>query len=72
MDYLILRAFIEPLLDGRKILPIDVYDTVTWMAVTALSEESIALGGHPVPFPDFTGGAWFEREPAPQHRYSLV
>ncbi len=71
MDYLILRAFIEPLQNGLTTLPIDVYDTVTWMAVTALSEESVALGGHPVPFPDFTRGAWIEREKAPQHRYSL-
>lgn len=71
MDYLILRAFIEPLLSGSSQLPIDVYDTATWMAVTALSEESVALGGHPVPFPDFTNGAWIEREPAPSHRYSL-
>jgi len=71
MDYLILRAFIEPLQNGLTVLPIDVYDTVTWMAVTALSEESVALGGHPVSFPDFTRGAWIEREMAPQHRYSL-
>ena len=71
MDYLILRAFIEPLQSGLDVMPIDLYDTVTWMAVTALSEESIALGGHPVPFPDFTRGAWIEREPAPRHRYSL-
>ena len=27
-------------------------------AVTALSEESIAKGGMPVAFPDFTNGAW--------------
>ncbi len=71
MDYLILRAFIEPLLAGQKTLPIDVYDTVTWMAVTALSEESVALGGQPVPFPDFTRGAWIEREAPAASPYSL-
>jgi hypothetical protein len=71
MDYLILRAFIEPLLAGMAQLPIDVYDTATWMAVTALSEESVALGGHPVPFPDFTNGSWIDREPAANHRYAL-
>ncbi len=38
--------------------PIDVYDAAAWMAVTCLSEESVALGGAPVCFPDFTGGKW--------------
>jgi len=71
MDYLILRAFIEPLQAGIKQLPIDVYDTAAWMAVTALSEASVALGGQTLPFPDFTQGGWIGREPAPDHRYSL-
>ena len=34
------------------------YDGAAWMAVTALSEESIAKGGVPVAFPDFTNGKW--------------
>ena len=34
--------------------PVDIYDAVTWMAVSALSEESIKKGGAPVEFPDFT------------------
>ena len=37
-----------------KPMPVDVYDAASWMAVTALSEASIAKGGVPVEFPDFT------------------
>ena len=62
MDYLILAAFAESVqFDAEP--PIDVYDTATWMAVTALSEQSISLGSSPVPFPDFTDGMWIDREP---------
>ncbi|HBP38475.1 MAG TPA: glycosyl hydrolase [Clostridiales bacterium] len=71
MDYLVLRAFIEPLMQGFKQMPIDVWDVATWMAVTPLSEESVALGGQPVAFPDFTNGSWICRQIAPDHRYSL-
>ena len=70
MDYLCLRAFIESV--ARKIQPpIDVYDAAAWMAVSILSEQSIALGGHPVSFPDFTRGKWIHREPGPASKYSL-
>ena len=62
MDYLVLSAFAESVrLDAKP--PIDVYDTAVWMAVTCLSEQSIAIGGAPVPFPDFTNGMWIDREP---------
>ncbi|MBR4727183.1 MAG: Gfo/Idh/MocA family oxidoreductase [Clostridia bacterium] len=62
MDFLVLSAFVESLrLEAAP--PIDVYDTAAWMAVTALSEQSIALGGAPVPFPDFTNGMWIDRAP---------
>lgn len=60
MDYLVLRAFVESLQE-KKPFPIDVYDAAAWMAVTALSEESIALGSAPVAVPDFTGGRWMRR-----------
>ena len=60
MDYLVERAFFEAVKAGTQ-TPIDVYDTVTWMAVTCLSEDSVAMGGHPVPIPDFTNGRWFTR-----------
>ena len=57
MDGLVYDEFIECVRTGRP-CPIDVYDAAAWMAVTPLSEESIAMGGAPVTFPDFTGGAW--------------
>lgn len=70
MDYLTLRAFADSVKE-KKQTPIDAYDTATWMAVTALSEQSVAMGGAAVPFPDFTDGKWLQREPAPTGKYSL-
>ena len=69
MDYLVLRAFVESV-KKREPTPIDVYDTVAWMAVTALSEQSISLGSTPVAFPDFTNGKWINRTAQPG-KYSL-
>ncbi len=43
-------------------MPVDVYDAASWMAVTALSEMSIAKGGAVMDIPDFTGGKWHRRE----------
>jgi predicted dehydrogenase len=63
MDYLVLSAFADAV-EHNTLPPIDVYDTAAWMAITYLSEQSIAMGGQPVPVPDFTNGAWIEREPA--------
>ncbi len=60
MDGLVYDEFIECVRTGRP-CPIDVYDAVAWMVVTPLSEQSIAAGGAPVAFPDFTGGTWCER-----------
>ncbi len=57
MDGLVYDAFIECVRTGNP-CPIDVYDAAAWMAVTPLSEQSIAGGGVPVSFPDFTNGAW--------------
>ncbi len=70
MDYLVLSAFVESLL-LEKAPPIDVYDTATWMAVTCLSEQSVALGSMPVAFPDFTNGLWIDREPYRKGTYCL-
>ncbi|HPD46954.1 MAG TPA: Gfo/Idh/MocA family oxidoreductase [Anaerohalosphaeraceae bacterium] len=42
---------------------IDVYDSVAWSAIIPLSEESINKGSAPVPFPDFTRGAWEKPRP---------
>ncbi|MEA4832757.1 MAG: gfo/Idh/MocA family oxidoreductase [Oscillospiraceae bacterium] len=70
MDYLVLRAFIEAVQSGTD-TPIDTYDTASWMAVSILSENSIAMGGHPVAVPDFTNGLWMERAPAVRSKYCL-
>ncbi len=55
----------------RKPPPIDVYDTASWMVITALSEQSVAMGGLPVPVPDFTDGAWINRGAPDAGLYSL-
>ena len=57
MDYLVFKAFADALLEGKK-MPIDVYDAATWMAITALSEQSLATGSQVQNFPDFTRGKW--------------
>lgn len=70
MDFLVLRGFIEAIKKQTQ-TPIDVYDTAAWMAITALSEESVAMGGHPVAIPDFTDGKWINREPIVEGTYCL-
>lgn len=70
MDYLVLRAFIESIQNSRA-FPIDVYDAASWMAVTCLSEQSVAMGSMPVPVPDFTDGRWIRREKRPGDIFSL-
>jgi len=62
MDFFLLHAFIECAKQNAPAV-IDVYDAATWMAITPLSEESIALGSQPVAFPDFTRGRWINRQP---------
>lgn len=57
MDGLVYGAFLRCLRLGLP-MPIDVYDAAAWMAVTPLSEASIAQGSAPVAFPDFTHGEW--------------
>ena len=70
MDALVLRAFADAI-RRRRPTPIDVYDCAAWMCVTCLSEDSIAMGGHPVPVPDFTNGRWIEREPLSGGKWDL-
>jgi hypothetical protein len=60
--YLKIRSFVECIKKNIP-TPIDVYDTATWIAVTPLSEKSIALGSSPVDIPDFTNGKWITNEP---------
>jgi predicted dehydrogenase len=61
MDWFVLNAFIESV-KRKTNTPQDVYDAVTWTAITPLSESSIQLGGESVDFPDFTGGKWMYRK----------
>lgn len=57
IDYFVRNAFVESI--KRKVnTPIDVYDAAVWSVISPLSEESVAQGGHPVDFPDFTDGRW--------------
>jgi hypothetical protein len=42
---------------------IDVYDAAAWSAPIPLSEASVANGGAPQKFPDFTRGKWQTRQP---------
>lgn len=70
MDYLVLRAFFESV-QAHKPFPIDVYDTASWMVITCLSEQSIAMGSMPVPVPDFTDGAWIGRTKREPDIFSL-
>lgn len=62
MDYLVIHEFVSRVIDGDP-MPIDVYDMATWMCLTALSGQSIDLGGAVQPIPDFTRGKWAERKP---------
>ncbi|MDD3335517.1 MAG: Gfo/Idh/MocA family oxidoreductase [Eubacteriales bacterium] len=62
MDWLVMQAFAVAVRDHAP-MPIDVYDAATWMSLTALSEQSTALGGMPQIIPDFTSGRWTERLP---------
>ena len=60
MDFFVLNAFVESA--KRNIAPpLDVYDAAAWSAVTPLSAQSIADGGAPQEFPDFTQGEWENR-----------
>lgn len=70
MDWLVLRAFVEAV-QKKEQTPIDVYDTATWMAITCLSEDSIAMGSAPVAIPDFTDGKWIERDDIVKGPYCL-
>ena len=61
MDFIMLKHFFSNIKNGKP-MEIDVYDAVTWMSVTALSELSIANGSTPVECPDFTRGKYKTRK----------
>lgn len=58
-DWLVYNAFVESVASGSD-FPIDVYDAAVLMSITALSEDSVAMGGTPVAIPDFTRGKWLK------------
>lgn len=62
MDYAMTFRMIECL---RKGLPMDqnVYEGASWSAVRPLSTWSVAHGGQPAKFPDFTRGKWKSTSP---------
>lgn len=62
MDYFVIHAFIGAL-KAKAPMPIDIFDAVTWSAITPLSEQSIAQGFQTLDFPDFTRGVWKSRKP---------
>ena len=51
------------MLKGRDALDQNVYEGCFWSAVSPLSEASVAQGGMPQKFPDFTRGAWSKTNP---------
>lgn len=62
MDFYVINAFVE-IIRRQAPAPLDAYDAAAWSAVTPLSEASIAAGGAPQEFPDFTNGQWMVRKP---------
>ncbi|WP_420602475.1 Gfo/Idh/MocA family protein [Flagellimonas sp.] len=62
MDGIMIYRVVECLQKG---LPLDqnVYEGCFWSAVAPLSERSVASGGAPQPFPDFTRGNWKDTAP---------
>lgn len=62
MDYFMLNDFVE-CIKANKEFPFDMYDLVTWYAVTPLSEISILENGSSQKMPDFTNGKYKTRKP---------
>lgn len=57
MDFMMLYRIVECLRNGTP-LDQNVYEGCFWSAVAPLSEASVAQGGAPQEFPDFTRGDW--------------
>ncbi len=62
MDGMMVYRIIECLRNGWP-LDQNVYEGCFWSAVGPLSERSVASGGAPQPFPDFTRGNWKDTLP---------
>lgn len=63
-EYLMFHDFLKAV-RAKAHAPQDVYDAATWSAVVPLSIESVARGGQPVEFPDFTASRWKQRPALP-------
>ncbi len=63
-EYLMFHDYLKAV-QNKTSAPQDVYDAAVWSAVYPLSIESVAKGGQPVEFPDFTSGQWKNRPPLP-------
>jgi len=64
MDYLEDFRLINAIKNGIE-PDMDVYDAAVLSAIIELSEKSIASGGWPMPFPDFTRGMWKTKRELP-------
>jgi predicted dehydrogenase len=75
IDFISLAFFYEAV-KNKKPAPITVYDGALWSAIAELSERSIARGGTPVEFPDFTRGQWIkykgEKSFAPDEKFPVL
>jgi hypothetical protein len=60
-DFVMLNEFLKAV-RSKGPTPIDVYDSAVMTAIVELSGISIAKNA-PVPFPDFTKGAWKSNKP---------
>lgn len=62
MDFMMLYRIVECLRNG---MPLDqnIYEGCLWSAVSPMSELSVAQGGMPQKFPDFTRGSWKQTQP---------
>ena len=71
MDYIMLKHFFRCIKENKP-MPIDVYDAVTWMSVTALSLQSIAQGSITIECPDFTRGKYKTRKTVDVFEYPII
>ena len=62
MDFMMLYRIVECLQNGTP-LDQNVYEGCFWSAVAPMSEKSVAEGGAPQAFPDFTRGQWKSTSP---------
>jgi len=62
MDGMMMYRIVECLQQGQP-LDQNLYEGCHWSAVGPLSEASVANGGAPQPFPDFTRGNWKSTKP---------